>query len=75
MPRSRRYTLNENEVANAARELLEAECESVVIHFLHAYANPAHELHAAKIVQEVCQTNISQRDIASYPRAGNLKGV
>ena len=45
--------LNENEVADATRKLLEAECESVVIHFLHAYANPTHELHAAKIVQEV----------------------
>jgi N-methylhydantoinase A len=40
-------------VKRAAERLLEMGCESVVIHFLHAYANPAHELHAADIVRSV----------------------
>lgn len=42
--------LNEQDVERAARSLLEKGCESVVIHFLHAYANPIHERRAAEIV-------------------------
>ncbi|MCR9151305.1 MAG: hydantoinase/oxoprolinase family protein [Rhodobacteraceae bacterium] len=41
--------LDEAAVAAAVRQLLEAGCESLVIHFLHAYANPAHELRAVEI--------------------------
>ncbi len=40
-------------VKEAAERLLAMGCESVVIHFLHAYANPAHEQHAADIVRSV----------------------
>lgn len=40
-------------VQAAARQLLEMGCESVVIHFLHAYANPVHEQDAARLVAEV----------------------
>ena len=36
--------LDEAGVGAAARALLAAGCEALVIHFLHAYANPAHEL-------------------------------
>jgi N-methylhydantoinase A len=43
--------LDEDAVAAAARTLLDAGCESVVIHFLHSYANPAHELRAGDIVE------------------------
>jgi N-methylhydantoinase A len=43
--------LDEPAVAAAARALLAKGCESVVIHFLHAYANPAHELRAGEIVR------------------------
>ena len=43
--------LDEAAVAGAARALLAQGCESVVIHFLHAYANPAHELRAGGIVR------------------------
>lgn len=43
--------LDEESVRLAAEQLLAAECESVVIHFLHAYANPAHEIRAAEIVR------------------------
>jgi N-methylhydantoinase A len=45
--------LNETDVANAARRLLELGCESLVIHFLHAYANPTHEQRAAEIVRDI----------------------
>ncbi|QIE56151.1 hydantoinase/oxoprolinase family protein [Pikeienuella piscinae] len=41
--------LDEAGVAAAARWLLDAGCEALVIHFLHAYANPAHEVRAAEI--------------------------
>ena len=43
--------LDEAAVAAAARVLLGMDCESVVIHFLHAYANPEHELKAGGIVR------------------------
>ena len=42
--------LDEDAVAAAARELLALGCESVVIHFLHAYRNPEHERRARRIV-------------------------
>lgn len=45
--------LNEMEVSAAANALLSAGCESVVVHFLHSYANPAHELRAGKILQSI----------------------
>ncbi|XDZ66350.1 hydantoinase/oxoprolinase family protein [Alphaproteobacteria bacterium LSUCC0684] len=44
--------LNEEAVRAAGRMLLAKGVESVVIHFLHAYANPAHELRAAKVLAE-----------------------
>jgi N-methylhydantoinase A len=45
--------LDEAAVATAARALLANGCESLVIHFLHAYANPAHELRAGEIVRAI----------------------
>ena len=45
--------LDDDAVRQAAGKLLEAGCETLVIHFLHAYANPAHELRAAEIVSEI----------------------
>jgi N-methylhydantoinase A len=45
--------LDEAEVAKALRALLEQGAESVVIHFLHSYANPAHELRAAEIARDM----------------------
>ena len=42
--------LDEDAVQLAAKDLLEKGCESVVVHFLHAYANPAHELRAAEVI-------------------------
>jgi N-methylhydantoinase A len=43
--------LDEGAVAQEARTLLAAGCEAVVIHFLHAYANPTHEKRAGEIVR------------------------
>ncbi|MGZ5207061.1 MAG: hydantoinase/oxoprolinase family protein [Caldimonas sp.] len=45
--------LDEAQVEAAARRLLELGAESVVIHFLHSYINPAHEARAAAIVRGV----------------------
>jgi N-methylhydantoinase A len=45
--------LDEAAVEKAALTLREMGCESLVIHFLHAYANPEHEQRAAKIAARV----------------------
>lgn len=37
----------------AVRQLLDDGCEALVIHFLHSYKNPAHELEAAAIAREI----------------------
>ncbi len=47
-----RVPLDEDAVRGAVRALLDQGCESLVIHFLHAYANPAHEKRAAEIAAE-----------------------
>ena len=41
--------LDDAAVEAAVRRLLDAGCESLVIHFLHSYANPAHERRAGEI--------------------------
>ncbi|MCG8690196.1 MAG: hydantoinase/oxoprolinase family protein [Minwuiales bacterium] len=45
--------LDEAAVRAAAQRLADAGCESLVIHFLHSYRNPAHESRAAEIAAEV----------------------
>ena len=45
--------LDEDAVREAVAKLLDTGCEALVIHFLHAYANPAHEIRAAEIAAEV----------------------
>ena len=45
--------LDEDAVRTAVQALVDAGCESLVIHFLHAYANPAHEVRAAEIAAEI----------------------
>ncbi|RWB57730.1 hydantoinase/oxoprolinase family protein [Mesorhizobium sp.] len=44
-----RMPLDEAEMRTAVKQLLDAGCESLVIHFLHSYANPSHERRAAEI--------------------------
>ena len=43
--------LDEAAVADAARALVAAGAEAVVIHFLHSYINPAHERRAGELVR------------------------
>ena len=45
--------LDEAALRVAVLQLKGQGCESLVIHFLHAYANPAHERRAAEIAAEV----------------------
>ncbi|TPI31091.1 hydantoinase/oxoprolinase family protein [Mesorhizobium sp. B3-1-6] len=47
-----RIQLDEAEMRDAVKKLLDAGCESLVIHFLHSYANPSHERRAAAIAAE-----------------------
>jgi N-methylhydantoinase A len=44
--------LNEEELRAAAKRLAALGCESLVIHFLHSYINPAHERRALEIARE-----------------------
>lgn len=44
-------TLDEADVEAAVRQLIAMRCEALVIHFLHAYANPAHERRAGEIAR------------------------
>jgi N-methylhydantoinase A len=48
-----RTPLDEAEMREALGTLVAAGCESLVIHFLHSYANPAHERRAAEIAAEL----------------------
>ncbi|UCI26440.1 hydantoinase/oxoprolinase family protein [Mesorhizobium sp. B2-8-5] len=48
-----RVPLDEAEMRDAVKTLLDAGCESLVIHFLHSYANPSHERRAAEIAAEL----------------------
>jgi N-methylhydantoinase A len=45
--------LDEDALRAAIIQLRDAGCEALVIHFLHAYANPAHELRAGEIAREL----------------------
>src|SRR6185503_1468892 len=45
--------LDEQAVRDAVRELAAAGCESLVLHFLHSYINPAHEKRALAIAREL----------------------
>ncbi|MER9842849.1 hydantoinase/oxoprolinase family protein [Mesorhizobium australicum] len=48
-----RTPLDEAEMREAVQALIAAGCESLVIHFLHSYANPTHERRAAEIAAEL----------------------
>jgi N-methylhydantoinase A len=45
--------LDEAGFEQAVRRLIALGCESLVIHFLHAYANPVHELRAGEMARGV----------------------
>jgi len=44
--------LDEDAVREAVADLIDRGCESLVVHFLHAYVNPDHERRAAAIAAE-----------------------
>ncbi len=44
--------LDEAALCAAGRALIDAGCEAVVVHFLHAYANPVHEFRAAELLRD-----------------------
>ena len=45
--------LDENALRDAAKALLDLGCTAVVVHFLHAYRNPEHEIRAGEILKEI----------------------
>ncbi len=45
--------LDEKALRAAIMKLVDGGCEALVIHFLHSYANPAHELRAAEIAADI----------------------
>jgi N-methylhydantoinase A len=45
--------LDETAVRAAIGHLRDQGCEALVIHFLHSYANPAHELRAGEVAKEI----------------------
>jgi len=49
--------LDEDGMRQVVKSLLDKGCESLVIHFLHAYANPDHERRAAEIAAELWPNN------------------
>ena len=48
-----RTPLDEADVRHAVERLLAMGCDALVIHFLHAYANPEHERRAAAIARSL----------------------
>ncbi|WP_249010652.1 hydantoinase/oxoprolinase family protein [Conexibacter sp. DBS9H8] len=49
--------LDEDGVRDAARHLLRLGAESVLVMFLHCYANPVHERRAAAVIRELWPTD------------------
>ena len=49
--------LDEQAVLDTGHALLRAGCEAIVVHFLHAYANPSHELRAAALLRDIWPNN------------------
>ncbi len=43
--------MQDHDIRDAARQLVEAGCEAIAVSFLHAYANPAHERRALAVIR------------------------
>ena len=67
--------LDENGVRRAARALVESGVEAIAICFLHAYANPAHERLARRIVGEVAPDLPCTISSEVDPRLGEYERV
>ena len=63
--------LREEDVEAAANRLLDQGCESVVIHFLHAYANPDHELRAGELVRKIWPNDHVTMGHSLFPKVVN----
>jgi N-methylhydantoinase A len=48
--------VDEDEMRNAARELIEKGCQSIAVSLINSYANPEHEKKAERIVKEEMET-------------------
>lgn len=49
--------LDQTAVKAAAQALLQLECDSIIVHFLHSYANPKHELEALDVLRQQWPNN------------------
>ncbi len=61
--------LHHEQVAAAARQLMALGAEAVVIHFLHSYINPIHEVQAANILKPLWHNGfvtIGHQIVAEY---------
>jgi N-methylhydantoinase A len=74
-----RIPLNEDDVRDAARRFRQDKVEAVAISFLHAYANPDHEIAAERILREelddsvyICRGSEILPEIREYERTSTV---
>jgi len=67
--------LDEAAVRAAVRRLAEAGCESLVIHFLHSYINPAHERRVRELAAEMTKLSKAEIDKALDPARQTKPGL
>lgn len=74
-----RIPLNEDDVREAARRFRQDKVEAVAISFLHAYANPDHEIAAERILREelddrvyICRGSEILPEIREYERTSTV---
>lgn len=73
--------LDEGAQREALLRLADQDCESPVVHFLHSYANPAHEFRAAEIAAQIWPTPYITRGHAllsesrAYERGGTAAAM
>ncbi len=74
-----RIPLNEDDVRRAAARFLDEKVEAVAISFLHAYANPDHEIAAEAILREelgddvyICRGSEILPEIREYERTSTV---
>jgi len=74
-----RIPLHEDDVREAARRFREDKVEAVAISFLHAYANPDHEIAAERILREeldesvyICRGSEILPEIREYERTSTV---
>ncbi|HUO63286.1 MAG TPA: hydantoinase B/oxoprolinase family protein [Terriglobales bacterium] len=68
-------SLDEDDVREAVRRLLDAKAEAVVISFLHSYANPDHERRALEIVRALWPNQFVSASIEVLPEFREFERV